>query len=138
MSVDDAELVRDLIEEGLCVGPVYLPEWFIDIDRLNAMSTHSVTMNRFSLPSVTRYYARRRAAHAAAEPLAAAARGRGSGRGGRHRGRSGRGPRRVAAAIDQDQAEGGPQYIVPYLMMRNLVRSIFPSSSYTSSTPPAQ
>jgi uncharacterized protein (TIGR02421 family) len=60
MSVDDAELVRDLIDEGVAVGPVYLPEWFIDIDRLNAIATHSVTMNRFSLPSVTRYYARRR------------------------------------------------------------------------------
>jgi len=60
MSVDDAALVRDLVEEGLCVGPVHLPEWFIDIDRLNAIATHSVTMNRFSLPSVTRYYARRR------------------------------------------------------------------------------
>jgi uncharacterized protein (TIGR02421 family) len=60
MSVDDAELVRDLVEEGLCVGPVFLPEWFIDIDRLNAVATHSVTMNRFNLPSVSRYYARRR------------------------------------------------------------------------------
>ncbi len=60
MSVDDAELVRDLIEEGICVGPVYLPEWYIDIDRLNAIATHSVTMNRFSLPSVARYYARRK------------------------------------------------------------------------------
>jgi len=69
MSVDDAELVRDLIDDGLCVGPVYLPEWFIDIDRLNAISTHSVTMNRFSLPSVARYYARRRAVRSAAEPL---------------------------------------------------------------------
>ncbi|HEX9243562.1 MAG TPA: flavohemoglobin expression-modulating QEGLA motif protein [Anaeromyxobacter sp.] len=57
MSVDDAELVRDLTEEGLCAPPVFLPEWFIDIDRLNAIATHSVTMNRFSLPSVTRYYA---------------------------------------------------------------------------------
>jgi uncharacterized protein (TIGR02421 family) len=60
MSVDDADLVRDLVDEGICVGPVYLPEWFIDIDRLNAIVTHSVTMNRFSLPSVTRYYERRR------------------------------------------------------------------------------
>jgi uncharacterized protein (TIGR02421 family) len=69
MSVDDAGLVRDLIEEGICVGPVFLPEWFIDIDRLNATATHSVTMNRFSLPSVTRYYARRRgASRAAGEP----------------------------------------------------------------------
>ena len=69
MSVDDAELVRDLVEEGLCVGPTYLPEWFIDVDRLNAIATHSVTMNRFSLPSVSRYYARRREGRAArAEP----------------------------------------------------------------------
>jgi len=66
MRVDDAELVRDLVEEGLCVGPVYLPEWFIDVDRLNAICTHSVTMNRFSLPSVSRYYARRRAGRRAA------------------------------------------------------------------------
>ncbi|MFO0583042.1 MAG: flavohemoglobin expression-modulating QEGLA motif protein [Anaeromyxobacter sp.] len=66
MSVDDAALVRDLVEDGLCVGPVHLPEWFVDIDRLNAITTHSVTMNRFSVPNVTRYYAarheRRRAA----------------------------------------------------------------------------
>ncbi len=60
MSVDDAELVRDLVDEGICVGPVFLPEWFIDIDRLNAFVTHSVTMNRFSLPLVTRYYEKRR------------------------------------------------------------------------------
>jgi uncharacterized protein (TIGR02421 family) len=74
MSVDDAELVRDLIEEGTCVGPVYLPEWFIDIDRLNAICTHSVTMNRFSLPSVSRYYAARRQAgrRGPAEPAGAA------------------------------------------------------------------
>ncbi len=60
MSVDDAALVRDLVDEGLAVGPVYLPEWFIDVDRLNAVATHSVTMNRFSLPKVSRYYERRR------------------------------------------------------------------------------
>ncbi|HEY6098378.1 MAG TPA: tyrosine/phenylalanine carboxypeptidase domain-containing protein, partial [Anaeromyxobacter sp.] len=71
MSVDDAELVRDLVEEGTCAGPVYLPEWFIDIDRLNAIATHSVTMNRFSLPSVTRYYAARRKDGRAAGELVA-------------------------------------------------------------------
>ena len=60
MSVDEAELVRDLVDEGLCAGPVHLPAWFDDIDRLNAMVTHSVTMNRFSLPGFHRYYARRR------------------------------------------------------------------------------
>jgi len=60
MSVDDAELVRDLVEEGICAGPVHLPAWFDDADRLNATVTHSVTMNRFDLPSISRYYARRR------------------------------------------------------------------------------
>jgi len=60
MSVDEAELVRALIDEGLAAGPVYLPEWFLDIDRLNAIATHSVTMNRFSVPTVSRYYERRR------------------------------------------------------------------------------
>lgn len=74
LSVDDAELVRDLVEEGICVGPVYLPEWFIDIDRLNAIATHSVTMNRFSLPSVTRYYAQRRRGGRAPGELVAALR----------------------------------------------------------------
>jgi uncharacterized protein (TIGR02421 family) len=60
MSVDHAALVRELVDEGIVVGPVYLPEWFIDVDRLNATATHSVTMNRFSLPKVSRYYERRR------------------------------------------------------------------------------
>ena len=72
MSVDEAELVRELIDEGLAVGPVHLPEWFLDIDRLNAIATHSVTMNRFSLPKVSRYYERRRrgaVARAAPPPL---------------------------------------------------------------------
>jgi len=72
MSVDEAELVRDLVDDGLAVGPVYLPEWFIDIDRLNAVATHSVTMNRFSLPKVSRYYERRRRGTARALPLAPA------------------------------------------------------------------
>ena len=60
MSVDEAELIRDLIEDGLCSGPVHLPAWFDDVDRLNAMVTHSVTMNRFSLPVISRYYELRR------------------------------------------------------------------------------
>ena len=68
MSVDEAELVRDLIEEGVCAGPVHLPAWFDDIDRLNAIVTHSVTMNRFSMPSISRYYARRRELRKAAAP----------------------------------------------------------------------
>ncbi len=69
MSVDEAELVRDLVDEGLCVGPTYLPEWFIDIDRLNAVVTHSVTMNRFSVTGVTRYYEARRKRGAARRQL---------------------------------------------------------------------
>ena len=60
MSVDEAELVRDLVEDGICAGPVHLPAWFDDVDRLNAIVTHSVTMNRFRVPSINRYYARRR------------------------------------------------------------------------------
>jgi len=76
MSVDEAQLVRDLVDEGVCVGPVHLPAWFDDIDRLNAIVTHSVTMNRFSLPSISRYYARRlerRRSRTAAEESGAAA-----------------------------------------------------------------
>ena len=68
MSVDDAELVRDLVEEGLCTGPIHLPAWFDDVDRLNAIVTHSVTMNRFSLPTISRYYARRRERRRALPP----------------------------------------------------------------------
>ena len=68
MSVDEAELVRDLVEEGVCAGPVHLPAWFDDIDRLNAIVTHSVTMNRFNLPSISRYYARRRQLRKVAAP----------------------------------------------------------------------
>jgi uncharacterized protein (TIGR02421 family) len=67
MSVDDAELVRDLVEEGLCAGPVHLPAWFDDVDRLQAMVTHSITMNRFALPKISRYYARRRERRGARE-----------------------------------------------------------------------
>jgi uncharacterized protein (TIGR02421 family) len=70
MSVDEAELVRDLVEEGVCAGPVHLPAWFDDIDRLNAIITHSVTMNRFNLPSISRYYARRRQRRKVAAPEA--------------------------------------------------------------------
>jgi uncharacterized protein (TIGR02421 family) len=65
MSVDEAELVRELMDEGLVIGPVHLPEWFLDVDRLNAVVTHSVTMNRFSLPKVSRYYEKRRRGAAA-------------------------------------------------------------------------
>ena len=110
MSVDDAALVRDLIEEGLCVGPAFLPEWFIDIDRLNAICTHSVTMNRFSLPSVTRYYARRRAVRGGGRAL----RRRGGARAGRP-GRRGSGLRVVirpaasrAGRRSRDAAVGRP------------------------------
>ena len=70
MSVDEAELVRDLVEEGVCAGPVHLPAWFDDIDRLNAIVTHSVTMNRFSMPNISLYYARRRERRKAVAPEA--------------------------------------------------------------------
>lgn len=56
MRVDDAPLIKELIDEGLCVGPTYLPEWFLDQDWLFARMTHSVTVNRFSVERGTRYY----------------------------------------------------------------------------------
>ena len=99
MSVDDAELVRDLVEEGLCAPPVFLPEWFIDIDRLNAIATHSVTMNRFSLPTVTRYYAARRKVASKEHHWNPTARGAGHGGASRRRGRGRGRPRGVNALV---------------------------------------
>lgn len=47
MSVDDAPLVRDLISEGLAVGPTFLPAWYRDHDGIAAQFTHSVTIDLF-------------------------------------------------------------------------------------------
>ncbi len=62
MRVDDAPLIKELIDEGLCVGPTYLPEWFLDQDWLFDRVTHSVTVNRFSVERGARYYEKRAAA----------------------------------------------------------------------------
>jgi hypothetical protein len=61
MRVDDAPLVRELIEEGICIGPTYLPEWYLDQDWLHARITHSITVNRFSVKKGREYYAEREA-----------------------------------------------------------------------------
>ncbi len=62
MRVDDAPLVRELIEEGICIGPTYLPEWYLDQDWLHARITHSITVNRFSVKRGRAYFAEREAA----------------------------------------------------------------------------
>jgi uncharacterized protein (TIGR02421 family) len=79
MRVDDAPLVKELIDDGICVGPTYLPEWFLDQDSLYAHVTHSLTVNRFSVPRGRRHYEQQVAAAEAwdlegigeAEPLGA-------------------------------------------------------------------
>ena len=38
MNVDDAALVRDLIDEGICKGPVHLPAWFGEVERVSGAS----------------------------------------------------------------------------------------------------
>jgi uncharacterized protein (TIGR02421 family) len=58
MAHDDAPLVKHLIEEGVCVGPRFLPPWLKDLDRLFAIVTHSVTMMKFDLTRVAQFYER--------------------------------------------------------------------------------
>lgn len=58
MSLEDAPLVAALIEEGLVVPPRFLPPWAQDLDVLGAEVTHSLTMSRFDLGKVSRYYDR--------------------------------------------------------------------------------
>ena len=58
MSVDDAPLVAALIDEGLVVPAKHLPEWAQDLEGLGAQVTHSLTMSRFDLGKVSRYYER--------------------------------------------------------------------------------
>ncbi|MGI5863715.1 MAG: flavohemoglobin expression-modulating QEGLA motif protein [Myxococcales bacterium] len=61
MRVDDAPLIRQLIEEGLCIGPTYRPEWLLDRESLMAKVTHSITISRFSVARSRRYYEERAA-----------------------------------------------------------------------------
>jgi uncharacterized protein (TIGR02421 family) len=59
LNVDDAPLVRSLIEDGTCVGPRFLPMWFSDEDHFSADATHSLTMDRFGSTIRTRTYEQR-------------------------------------------------------------------------------
>lgn len=82
MHVDDVALVRELMREGLVVGPTYIPAWYRNMDWVDAMFTHSATMNRFDVKKVADHYESRETAFLAgagsrvtpepeAEPLAA-------------------------------------------------------------------
>lgn len=63
MSLEDAPLVAALMEDGLVAPPRYLPLWAQDLDGLGAHVTHSLTMSRFDLGKVSRYYERVAAKH---------------------------------------------------------------------------
>ncbi len=59
LNVDDAPLIKQLIAEGTCVGPRYVPIWYSEADRLSAEFTHSITMDRFSSAAKARLYQER-------------------------------------------------------------------------------
>lgn len=63
MSVDDAPLVEVLIEEGLVVAPRFLPPWADDLEELGSHVAHSLTLSRFDVGKVSRYYERLSARH---------------------------------------------------------------------------
>lgn len=62
MHVDDVALVRELMREGLVVGPTYVPAWYREMDFIDAMFTHSATMNRFDVSKVAAHYETRETA----------------------------------------------------------------------------
>lgn len=61
MNVDDVPLIRQLIDEGLCVGPRFLPPWFREPGEaaVAAHFTHAMTMDRFSMATRQHAFARR-------------------------------------------------------------------------------
>jgi uncharacterized protein (TIGR02421 family) len=63
MSLEDAPLVAALLEEGLVTPPPRVPAWAEDLQRLGADVLHSLTMSRFDVGKVSRYYERLRARH---------------------------------------------------------------------------
>lgn len=63
MSVDDAPLIAALMDEGLVAPPKYLPPWASDLEGLGAQVAHSLTMTRFDVGKVSRYYERLSAQH---------------------------------------------------------------------------
>ena len=62
MHVDDVPLLRELMREGLVVGPTYVPAWYHQMDFIDAMFTHSATMNRFDVAKVTKHFESRETA----------------------------------------------------------------------------
>ena len=59
MDVADAPLVRDLIAEGIAVGPVHLPAWYRDHDMIAAQFTHSVTLDLFDHDRMRAFWSER-------------------------------------------------------------------------------
>ncbi|HVO30722.1 MAG TPA: flavohemoglobin expression-modulating QEGLA motif protein [bacterium] len=62
MHVDDVPLVKELMREGIVVGPTFVPAWYRDMDHIDAMFTHSATMNRFDVQKVAAHYETRESA----------------------------------------------------------------------------
>lgn len=56
MSLEDAPLMAALMEEGIVAPPKYVPPWAKQLDALSAQVMHSLTMTRFDLGKVSRYY----------------------------------------------------------------------------------
>ena len=71
MHVDDVALLKELMHEGLVVGPTYVPAWYHQMDSIDAMFTHSATMNRFDVEKVAAHYESRETAMRDATQLAA-------------------------------------------------------------------
>jgi uncharacterized protein (TIGR02421 family) len=73
MHVDDVPLIRELMHEGFVVGPTYVPAWYHQMDTIDAMFTHSATMNRFDVQKVAAHYESResamRASHQDGRPM---------------------------------------------------------------------
>lgn len=64
MSLEDAPLVAALMDEGLVSPPRYIPPWAENLDGLAGHVMHSLTMGRFDLGKVSRYYDDVSATHA--------------------------------------------------------------------------
>jgi len=56
MHVRDVSVIEQCMREGLVAQPRYLPPWFRNFDRLNALMTHSATLNRFELAHISQFY----------------------------------------------------------------------------------
>lgn len=64
MSLEDAPLMAAMMEEGVVAPPKYVPPWAKELDALSAQVMHSLTMTRFDLGKVSRYYDRIAETHA--------------------------------------------------------------------------